>query len=315
MNPRFPLEWAAYRVGAATLRAIPAPVAQRLAERIAGRLFDRGGTRARWTLTNLRLAFPDRSEEELRRIGRASYVHFAWNLLDFARSELWTEDEIRAHIRFEGIDHVHDALKRGRGALGLTPHLGNFEFAILGGPLYGMPTAAIARPMRNALLYRRVIAQRTRTGAVVIARRDAVRPILRALRDGRMVGFANDQYSRRSKGVLAPFFGYRCWTAAGIATIALRTGAPVLPGYVIREGPERHVVRFEPPLELPRSGDLRRDIAEGTAVMNAALERIIRAYPEQYMWGHRRFRRSPDLPGNPYESGSWPVFGADPPES
>jgi KDO2-lipid IV(A) lauroyltransferase len=304
MNPRFPLEFAAYRLGTAAVRALPLPVAQRLAAASARRIFARGGKRVRWTLTNLRLAFPDRSEEELRAIGRESYVHFAWNLLDFARLERWTEEEMRARLRWEGLEHVRGALELGRGALGLTLHQGNFELGISGLPLNGIPTAAVARPMRNSLLYRRVLAQRSRNGTVIIATKNAVRPILRALRDGKIVGIVNDQYSGRSKGVYAPLFGYRCLTAAGVATLALRTDAPVLPAFVIREGPDRHLVRFEPPLTLPRTGDVERDIVESTSRMNAALEGFIRAHPEQWLWGHRRFRRSPDLPGNPYESGS-----------
>jgi KDO2-lipid IV(A) lauroyltransferase len=100
--------------------------------------------------------------------------------------------------------------------------------------------------------------------------------------------------------VFVPLFGVRCSTSAGVATLALRTGAAVLPCYVLRAGPDRHRGIFAPELEVPVSGDLQQDIKVATAHYNAALEKIIRANPEQWMWGHRRFRHSPDLKSDPY---------------
>ena len=98
----------------------------------------------------------------------------------------------------------------------------------------------------------------------------------------------------------APFFGVRCFTASGVELLALRSGAPVLPFFSVREGPDRHRCVVLPALELERSGDLRVDVRRATARMNRALEDIIRAHPEQWMWSHRRFRRSPDLPAGFY---------------
>jgi KDO2-lipid IV(A) lauroyltransferase len=154
--------------------------------------------------------------------------------------------------------------------------------------------------MGNALLYREVLRQRTRTGAIVIDRRRGARSILRALRDGRLVAILNDQYMRRSRAVFVPLFGRRCSTSAGAATLALRTSSPVLPLHMVRTGPESHVVRFGPPVEFRPSGDRAKDITELTARTNEVLEGFIRAHPEQWMWGHRRFRHSPDLEGGLY---------------
>ena len=155
--------------------------------------------------------------------------------------------------------------------------------------------------MANRLLYEKVVRQRSRTGTPVIDRRHAARPILRALREGSTVLILNDQYSRRSRGVFVPLFGIRCSTSAGAATLALRSRAPVVPMHIFRDAPDHHRVCIDRPLELPNTGDRTADIVETTARMNRALERYIRAHPEQYMWGHRRFRHSPDLPNNPYE--------------
>ena len=110
----------------------------------------------------------------------------------------------------------------------------------------------------------------------------------------------NDQYSSRARGVFVPLFGVRCSTSIGVATLALRTGAPVVPAYVVRDGPDHHTITFLPPLEMEVSGDREGDIEAATARYNRALEEIIRRHPEQWMWAHRRFRHSPDLKGDPY---------------
>lgn len=300
MSVRDVVELGSYRVGSAALRRLPLSVAQRLAASVAGAMFARGGKRALWAVINLRIAYPGRPDSELLRIGRASYVHLAWNMLDFVRSETWTDEDLLERVRFEGIEHAQKALAAGRGALGVTLHMGNFELANLVAPLLGLPLAVVARPMRNRLLYRRILRQRRRTGAVVIDRRNAARAILRCLREGRIVGILNDQYMRRSRGVFVPLFGRRCSTSAGLATLALRARVPVLPFHIVRTGPDRHLARFDPPLEFRPTGDHERDIVELTARTNEALEGLVRAFPEQWMWAHRRFRNSPDLEGLRY---------------
>lgn len=300
MTLRHSIELGAYRLGTFALQRVPLPALQRAGAALARRAFDGRGKRVQWALTNLRIAFPDLPEEERVRIGRSSYEHFAWNVIDFVRSQRWTDQEIRSRVRFEGLEHVATALEQGRGAIGLTLHMGNFELANLAAPLNGLRVAAVARPMSNRDLYRRIRSQRARTGNVVIDRRSAARPILRSLRQNRVVGILNDQYMRRTRAVFVPLFGARCATSAGLATLALRARAPVIPFYSIRVGPDRHRACFESPLAFEPSGDLKADIAALTALSNQALERIIRSWPEQWMWGHRRFRHSPDLDGLTY---------------
>ena len=97
-----------------------------------------------------------------------------------------------------------------------------------------------------------------------------------------------------------PFFGVRASTSAGVATLAIRSGAPVVPVYALREAPDRHRIVVIPALETPQTGDRRRDARAATRLYNAVFESIIRRHPEHWMWGHRRFRHSPDLPGDPY---------------
>ena len=302
MSIRDHLELALYDAADAVVRRAPLDRCQGVVAAAARRVFDAQGKNARWALANIRIAYPSWTDEQQRTLGRESYVHFGWNALDYIRSAHWSDEQVLEHCPLEGIEHVDRALERGKGALLLTLHMGAWEVGVqaiaLG--LARHSPAVVGRPMRNQRLYRRITGTRTRGGAELIDRRHAATRILRALRSGRPVGLLLDQYSRRSRGVFVPFFGARCSTSAGMATLALRTEAPVVPCYVLRAGPDRHRGIFLPELRVERSGDRKRDIEIATATYNVALEKIVRADPEQWMWGHRRFRHSPDLDGDPY---------------
>lgn len=299
-TPREIVEWSAYRAARGLLGRVPLPQAQRLGAALGRRLFDRGGKRVRYVLANLRIAYPEKSAAERREIGRESYVHFAWNLIDVARSEHWTADDLLARVEVEGREHLDRALAPGRGAIAVMGHLGSFEVAMRVAPALGFPLTVIGRPLTNRLLRRDMLAQRTSTGAELIQHRNVAPLILRALRRGRVVAALNDQYTRRSRGVFVPFFGVRASTSPGPAMIALRAGVELLPVACVRIGPDRHRVVIRPPLARPGPGDRSRDAELLTARANEAIEALVRAYPDQWMWSHRRFRHSPDLAEDPY---------------
>jgi KDO2-lipid IV(A) lauroyltransferase len=218
-------------------------------------------------------------------------------MLDWARSTAWGPEEVLARVEMVGLEHVRRALDKGRGVFGLSAHMGCFELAAKAGEIHGIPLTMVARAMANKRLYELVCRERTRMGGEVIDRDRAASGILRALRANRLVSIVNDQYARRTRAVFVPFFGVRCSTSAGLATLAERSGAPVIPFFTYRDGPDHHYARFLPPLEpLPTTGDRTKDIEQATARYNEVLEEIIRAHPEHWMWAHRRYRHSPDLP-------------------
>jgi len=294
------LEYAYYLANVGVVRALPEPAARRLARAVALRMFAQGGRRQNAALANLALAYPELAPSERLAIARESWVHTAWSMVDAARARGWSDDELRRRVHFENLELVEKALARGRGAIALTLHFGSFDLALMATPLAGIPLTAIGRRLPNRWIHAHLTQQRTRTGARVLDNRRVAPRLLGALREGRVVAFLNDQYARRTGGILAPFFGARCFTAPGVALLALRTGAPVLPFYVVREAPDRHRAVFLPELPLERTGDLRGDVARATALTNQTLETIIRRHPEQWLWAHRRFRRSPDLPRDFY---------------
>jgi KDO2-lipid IV(A) lauroyltransferase len=287
-------------LGSALAARLPLASAQAALAAGARRVFARGSPRQRWALTNLRIAFPDAPDESLRAIGAESYVHTAWNAYDLLRAERWGAAEFLARVEFRGLEHLEQALARGRGAFLLAPHLGNFDLAGRALSARGFPLSAVLRLPRNPYLERRLSRQRERLGIEVIDHRRALTAIMRALRQGRLVAILLDQYSRRRQGVFVPLFGKRCSTSAGLALLALRAGAPIVPVYVVRDGPDHHLATLDAPIDAPASGDRQADVVELTARCNRAMEAAIRKHPEQWMWAHRRFRHSPDLPADLY---------------
>ena len=237
------LEYYYYLANVGVVRGLPETAARKLASAVAHLLFARGGRRLDAALANLALAYPDLSARERREIARESWVQTAWAMLDAVRSRAWSEEELRRRVRFENLERLEQALARGRGALLLTLHFGSIELAIVTLPLAGIPLTVVGRPLPNPWIRRHMAQQRTRTGAQLLEHHDVAPRILDALRQGRAVAFLNDQYARRTGGILSPFFGARCFTAPGISLLALRSGAPVLPYYTVREQPDRHLDR------------------------------------------------------------------------
>ena len=294
MSIRHGVEYALYRGIALGVRLLPLEVSRALAALAARATFRLSRRHLFEALENLRLAFPDLDPDQRLALARESQVHLFWNLIDVMRMERWGPADIERRCDLEGSEHIDAALARGKGVILLTLHLGNFELAVRRFAMYGAPTLVLNRPLANPLLQRLIASSRERTGARLADRERAAAPMLRHLRKNGIVAALNDRYAR-SNAVFAPLFGVRAATAAGIATLALRTGAAVLPSYITRDGRDHHHIRVLPALESPVTGDRKRDIEAATAAHNAALEQIIRAHPEQWMWRHRRFRHSPDL--------------------
>ena len=296
------VEYASFLGVGWVVRRLPLRIAQWFGARVAGLAFWAAARQRGFTLQNLALAFPDLDERTRRQIGLESYRSFVWNLIDMMRGADWSRDEILGRVEISGIENLDRALKDENGVLLLTLHMGNFELAVRALNPSGRRLAVVGRPMRNPLLYALLRTGRTDFGGELIDRDNAAPRMLRVLRGNGVVGVLNDQYATHGRGVFVPFFGLRASTYPGDATLSLRTGAPVLPVFCVRDARDHHVLRILPPLEFEPSGDRRCDIERSTAIQNQVLEQIIRAHPEQWMWAHRRFRHSPGLPES--ESGS-----------
>jgi KDO2-lipid IV(A) lauroyltransferase len=184
---------------------------------------------------------------------------------------------------------------RGRGLIFMTAHFGAWELSSFAHALYGYPLKFIVRPIDNPRVETLISSYRTRSGNIPIQRRSAARDILKALRQNEAVGILFDQNTTRSEGVFAKFFNIPAATTPAIALFALRTGAAVVPGFLIWDAAlQKHRLRLDPPVDLINTGDLDRDVLENTKHFNEILEGYVRKYPDQWLWIHRRWKTRPE---------------------
>jgi KDO2-lipid IV(A) lauroyltransferase len=291
------MEWLQYAVAwtfVKMLGTLPRPVARWLAT---------AGTRVLlWTMPkmrktaqlNLRLAFPEWTDEQRRGVLKKMTRNLGWMAVEFARFPNYTSDNIENVIVLDGHENFLAGQKRGKGVVYLTGHIGAWELSSYAHALYGYPLHYMARPLDNRPLDAMVNQYRGASGNQPIYKNEAARLMLRVLKDAGTVGILADQNTMPDEGVFVDFFGKPACTTTGIARVALHTDAAVVPGYAVwddRLGKYR--LRFEPPMELVRTGDTERDVLENTRRFANAIEEIIRKYPDQWVWIHARWKNRP----------------------
>jgi Kdo2-lipid IVA lauroyltransferase/acyltransferase len=246
-------------------------------------------------LRNLELAFPDRPQAERERILRKLYESLGRQLAEFCQMSRYTVENTRGRIRYEGLEHYVSARDRGAGVLIVTAHLGAWELSSFWHSLMGYPMTMVIRRLDNPRIDRLVNHIRCLHGNRVVHKDDFARGLLAAMHRGDTVGILMDTNMTPPQGVFVPFFGVPACTASGLARVALRTGAAVLPGFMVWEANEgRYVLRFGKEIALSKSGDDERDVLENTARFTAAIEAAVREYPDQWLWVHRRWKTRPN---------------------
>jgi KDO2-lipid IV(A) lauroyltransferase len=243
---------------------------------------------------NLELAFPELSAQERKAILCGVYRSLGRQLVEFCRMTRYTRENIHGWIRTEGLDHYLAAKARGKGVLIVTGHMGAWELSSFYHSLMGYPMSMIARSLDNRLLDAFVNGIRCLHGNRVLPKDDFARGLLTAMRQGETVGILMDTNMTPPQGVFVNFFGKQACTASGVARVALKTGAAVLPGFMVWEEAERrYVLHFGPQLTFERSADEEADIVTATQLCTSVLETWIRRYPDQWLWIHRRWKTRP----------------------
>ncbi len=206
----------------------------------------------------------------------------------------YTAENTRDWIRTEGLDHYLAAKARGKGVLIVTGHMGAWELSSFYHSLMGYPMSMVARPLDNRRLDEFVNGIRCLHGNRVLPKDDFARGLLTAMRKGETVGILMDTNMTPPQGVFVNFFGRQACTASGVARVALKTGAAVLPGFMVWEEAERrYVLHFGPQLVFERTGDEEADIVAATQLCTSVIESWIRRYPDQWLWIHRRWKTRP----------------------
>ncbi len=231
-----------------------------------------------------------------RRIGAASYAALGRAMMEFAALGARRGDALVGGVRFVGIEHFERAREAGRGAILVTGHFGNWE--LLGAAIAArFPLDLLVGEQTNASVDRRINALRAARGVGIIRRGVAARGVLRALAAGRFVAMLVDQDAGRG-GVFVPVFGRAASTAPGPARLALRAGAPVIPGFIVPRGDGGHTAFIEAPLPMPEGVEGDAAVRELSARIALRVEHWVRRYPELYFWPHRRWKtRPPDETG------------------
>jgi KDO2-lipid IV(A) lauroyltransferase len=273
----------------AALRRTPLAFAERLARAVA-LLLDRALPRLRRVAeTNLSFAFPALPEHERERIINGVFGSIARLLVTFARLPDLNEANIGCWIEYEGLEHYRAAKEANRGVLIATAHLGNWELSAFAHALMTEPMNVMVRPLDNPMIDAIVEARRTLSGNRLIYKHDGARAVLRALRGNEAVGILVDQNTSAAEGVFVDFFGKKACASPVFVKFAYHSGAPVILGFALwEEARRKYVLRFYPRIEL--TGDAAID----TQRLHTALENVIRAYPDQWLWIHRRWKTRPE---------------------
>jgi KDO2-lipid IV(A) lauroyltransferase len=278
-----------------TLRVLPMPLASGVARATSATLDLILPKLRRTAQVNLQFAMPDVTEETRDQIIDGVFANIARMLLVIARFPDLTKANIGQWISYEGLEHFQVAKAAGRGVLVATGHLGNWELSAFAHALMSEPMNVMVRPLDNPLLDELVESRRALSGNRLIYKRDAARLVMRALKCNEAVGILIDQNTSASEGVFVEFFGKLACAGSAFVKLAHHSGAAVVPGFALWEAArKRYVLRFYP--QIPLSGDVQRD----TQRIHTTIENVIRAYPEQWMWIHRRWKTRPDGDGAVY---------------
>lgn len=291
--------WAEYRAATAVLglfRLLPRKLSLILGKAIAVAGYYFFGRLRRVGMRNLELAYPDMSPGDREAILKGTFHNLARVLAVVSKFDTLDSEAIRQMTVME--DRVEAFANDGRGRIILGAHLGNWELAAFCYAEYYGPLSFLARPIDNPRLDEKIRAIRTRRGNIQIDKENSAQAIMRVLRKGGSLGVLVDVNSHPKEGVFVPFFGIPACTAAGVAMLSLRTNALILPFYTVwDEAVGKFRLIHGEPIEPVSTGDRAKDIETITARCMAATEKAVRAYPEQWLWIHRRWKTRP--PGEP----------------
>jgi KDO2-lipid IV(A) lauroyltransferase len=253
--------------------------------------------RKRIALSNLHLALgKEKNKEEIERICLESFKNIGKDIMETTRYFDFEESYLKMLVKLEGKEHLDHALKEGNGVIGLTAHFGNFPLMAVRLVNEGYSLSLVARDPENLKIARMVTSASDKAGMESIPdkpRMTCVSRCLKVLKGNRILLMQIDQ-NAPATACWVDFFGYLVPTFKGPFIFSLRTGAPILPMFIIRNPDDHHKIIIHPAPELATIGNTHEDIASNIARLTKIVEATIREYPEQWWWVHRRFKRARD---------------------
>lgn len=290
-------EWLEYAVawaGIKSLGLLPRPVARFVGATFASAAYAVRTPLRRAAMFNLHLAFPDWSEEKRKQTIRGMIRQIGWMAGEFSQFPKYTRENIDRVVIVDGFENFDAGRRRGKGVLFLTGHMSAWELSSFAHALYGYPLNFLVRPISNARLDALINAYRCLSGNRPIDKNKSARAILKVLGETGTVGILSDHNTSLDEGVFVDFFGIPACTTSGLARIALRTDAAIIPGFLSwDESRRKYRLRFEPALDLARTGDEEADVRENTQRFTRVIEEFVRAHPDQWLWVHKRWKTRP----------------------
>jgi len=275
--------------------ALPRPLARAAAIALSWTVYLLHVRLRRVGMRNLVLAFPEKSPGERARILRGVFTSLGRQLAEVCLFPKYTRENVGKVVVYDGFENFERALACGNGVLFLTAHLGAWELSAFTHSLHGHPLDVVMRPLDNPYLDRLTRQYRTMHGNSMVDKDDFVRGLLSAMKAGETAGILMDTNMTPPQGIFVDFFGIPACTASGLARIALRTDAAVVPGFTIWDSALRkYRLRFDPAVSLIRTGNDEADIVANTQLFTKIIEEYVRRYPDQWLWVHRRWKTRPE---------------------
>jgi len=291
---RYRLEYALAWILVKSIGALPRPLARAAGITLAWLVYFFHRKLRRVGKRNLEIAFPEKTPRERARILGRVFTSIGRQAAEVCLFPKYTRENVSKTVVYEGFENFERALARGKGVMFLTAHLGAWELSAFAHSLYGYPLGIVMRPLDNPYLDRLTRHYRTMHGNKAVDK-DFARGLIAAMRKGETVGVLMDTNMIPSQGVFVDFFGVPACTASGVARIALKTDAAVVPGFTIWDpGLRKYRLRFDPAVELVRTGNTEADVIANTQQFTSVIEDYVRRYPDQWLWVHRRWKTRPE---------------------
>ncbi|MCX5828383.1 MAG: lysophospholipid acyltransferase family protein [Deltaproteobacteria bacterium] len=242
------------------------------------------------TLHNLHRAYPEKDMAELVRIAKGVYRHLGLVAADFFEIPYITRDNVHEWVEFEGMEHIDETFAKGKGLLSIVAHFGNWEMMTVAFPMVRKPMNIVYRPLDSPVLENLTAWVRTLNGNTVIPKGGSGKTITRLLGENNALGILSDQNVSAREGVFVDFFGRPACTAVGLAVLAMRTGAPVIPAFMPRMPDGRYRFIIQEAVPIDDTGDYEKDLFTNTQRFTKVVEAMVRRYPDQWFWLHQRWK-------------------------
>ena len=249
-------------------------------------------------LNNLHLALgSEKSEEEIKQICLDSFKNIGRDMMENSRYLEFRDSYSKTLVRLEGKEYLDKALKQGKGAIALTAHLGNFPLMCVRLANEGYPLSIVNRFSKNLKIVKFITSVTDTFGLELIPLKPPMTCVARcfkALKENRILMVHIDLNAPVTEAWV-DFFGYLVPTFKGPVVFSLRTGAPILPVFTIRNPDSHHKIIIHPPFGLNTTGNSQQDITSNIAQLTKIVEATVREYPEQWWWARPRFKRARDI--------------------